>query len=91
MLGYDAAPITTCSGDFLKYYLSSNLIHLSDNIFDMDVFYAFSYGSAGWLTLQAVPLLISPTIIVTVLSPQARESTGQNALFRCAVYLLITV
>jgi len=39
----------------------------------MDVFYSYTYGTAGWLTLQAAPLIISPTIIVTLLSPQARE------------------
>ncbi|KIN01870.1 hypothetical protein OIDMADRAFT_18706 [Oidiodendron maius Zn] len=42
----------------------------------MDVFYAFSYGSAGWLALQAVPLIVSPTIVTTLLSPEIREPTA---------------
>jgi hypothetical protein len=42
----------------------------------LTVFYAFSYGSAGWLALQAVPLIVSPTVITTLLSPDVREPTG---------------
>jgi len=41
----------------------------------MDVYYAYTYGTFGWLTLQAAPLIVSPTIIVTLLSPEAREPT----------------
>ncbi|KAG9248387.1 hypothetical protein BJ878DRAFT_488540 [Calycina marina] len=41
----------------------------------MDVYYSFSYGTAGWLTLQALPLVVSPTIIITLLSPEVREPT----------------
>jgi len=42
----------------------------------MDVFYLYSYGSFGWLALQAAPLIISPTMIITLLSPEVREATG---------------
>lgn len=42
----------------------------------LKVFYAFSYGSAGWLALQAVPLVASPTMVATLLSPEVREPTG---------------
>jgi len=42
----------------------------------MDVFYAYSLGTSGWLTLQAVPLVISPTIIVTLLSPDVHQPTS---------------
>ncbi|KAK6586154.1 hypothetical protein PZA11_001211 [Diplocarpon coronariae] len=41
----------------------------------MDVFYTYSYGSAAWLALQAAPLIISPTIIITLLAPEVREAT----------------
>lgn len=41
----------------------------------MDVFYAYTYGTAAWLALQAAPLIISPTIILTMLSPEVREAT----------------
>ncbi|KAG9228336.1 hypothetical protein BJ875DRAFT_477749 [Amylocarpus encephaloides] len=44
--------------------------------YKMDVFYSYTYGTAGWLTLQALPLIVSPTIIITLLSPEVRDPTG---------------
>ncbi|KAI5780447.1 hypothetical protein EDC01DRAFT_668150 [Geopyxis carbonaria] len=41
----------------------------------MDVYYSFNYMSAAWMILEAVPLIISPTMIITLLSPEVREST----------------
>jgi hypothetical protein len=41
------------------------------------VFYTYTYSSAAWLTLQALPLITSPTIMVTLLSPEVREPTGK--------------
>ncbi|QSZ28992.1 hypothetical protein DSL72_003501 [Monilinia vaccinii-corymbosi] len=41
----------------------------------MDVFYAYTYGTAGWLALQGAPLIISPTVIITMLSPEVRGAT----------------
>lgn len=41
----------------------------------MDVFYAYTYGTAGWMALQAAPLMISPTMIVTMLAPEVREAS----------------
>jgi hypothetical protein len=41
----------------------------------LKVFYAYTYGSAGWLALQSLPLIISPTIMITLLSPEVREPT----------------
>lgn len=41
----------------------------------MDVFYAYTYGSAGWLALQALPLLLSPSLIITLLSKEGRNAT----------------
>jgi len=39
----------------------------------MDVYYAFNYLSAGWMMLEALPLLTAPTLIVAILSPEVRE------------------
>ncbi|TVY39274.1 hypothetical protein LOCC1_G004205 [Lachnellula occidentalis] len=47
----------------------------------MDVYYAYTYGTAGWLTLQAAPLIITPTIIITLLSPDVREPTALEEYF----------
>ncbi|KAF1984758.1 hypothetical protein K402DRAFT_358770 [Aulographum hederae CBS 113979] len=41
----------------------------------MDVFYAYTYGTAGWMTLQALPLLISPSSVVLSLTSEARQVT----------------
>lgn len=35
-----------------------------------------SLGSAGWLVTQALPLLISPRVIVSLLSSEPRNATG---------------
>jgi len=42
------------------------------------VFYAYTYGTAAWFTLQAAPLIVSPTIILTLLNPEVREPSGQS-------------
>ncbi|EON67379.1 hypothetical protein W97_06632 [Coniosporium apollinis CBS 100218] len=47
----------------------------------MDVFYSYTYGTAAWLALQAVPLIVSPTVIVTLLSPAVREATTLEVYF----------
>ncbi|TVY73469.1 hypothetical protein LSUE1_G005128 [Lachnellula suecica] len=47
----------------------------------MDVFYFYSYGTAGWLALQAAPLIVSPTIILTMLSPEVREASALEEYF----------
>lgn len=41
----------------------------------MDVYYYFNYLSAGWMMLEALPLIATPTIIVAMLSPEVREPT----------------
>ena len=46
----------------------------------MDVFYAYTYSTAGWLSLQALPLFLSPGIIVTLLSTETRKPTGKLLL-----------
>ncbi|KAI9814391.1 MAG: hypothetical protein M1827_003247 [Pycnora praestabilis] len=45
----------------------------------MDVFYYYTYGTAGWLVIQAAPLIISPTMIVTMLAPEVREPSATSA------------
>lgn len=42
----------------------------------MDSVGAYATSTAAWLSLQAIPLLISPKLIVTMLSPDARRPTG---------------
>jgi len=58
----------------------------------MDVFYAYTYGSAAWFSLQAMPLLISPTIIITLLSPEVREASVIEEYFsRSLGMVLVTL
>jgi len=45
----------------------------------MDVYYAFNYLSAGWMMLEALPLVTSPTLIVAMLSPDVREPSQLEA------------
>jgi len=47
----------------------------------MDVYYAYSYATAGWMILQSIPLLTTPTMMVTLLSPEVRETTPLEAYF----------
>ncbi|RPA85745.1 hypothetical protein BJ508DRAFT_411731 [Ascobolus immersus RN42] len=44
-----------------------------------DVYYYCNYISAGWLALQSITLISSPTIIATLLSPEVRETTVLEA------------
>ncbi|KAL3420806.1 hypothetical protein PVAG01_07251 [Phlyctema vagabunda] len=55
----------------------------------MDVFYSYTYGTAGWLYLQAAPLIVSPTIIITLLSPEVREATALEEYFSRALGLTL--
>jgi len=58
----------------------------------MDVFYAYTYGTAGYLALQAAPMIISPQMIVTLLSPEVREASTLETYFsRSFGFTLITV
>ena len=50
---------------------------LRPSVSSMDVFYAYTYSTAGWLSLQALPLLLSPSLIVTLLSAETRKATGR--------------
>merc|ERR1712230_18956 len=55
--------------------------HIILGTHNMDVFYTYSYGSAAWLALQAAPLIVSPTIIITLLSPDVREASPLEQYF----------
>jgi len=64
----------------------------------MDVFYFYSYGSAAWSLLQAMPLALTPTIIIATLSPDVREPTSLEsylcralALTLCAFGTLVVI
>jgi len=56
----------------------------------MDVYYAYNFASAAWMCLEALPLIASPTIITTLLSPEVRESTAlEEYLCRSLGFTLI--
>ncbi|KAF4540565.1 hypothetical protein DIS24_g3596 [Lasiodiplodia hormozganensis] len=58
----------------------------------MDVFYAYTFGTAAWLALQATPMIASPTMIAALLSPQVREATTLEIYFsRSLGFSLITL
>ena len=42
------------------------------------VYYFYSYGTAAWMTMQAAPMIASPTMIVALLSPEVREATSMH-------------
>jgi len=58
----------------------------------MDVYYFYTYSTAGWMAVQATPLIISPTIIVAMLSPEVREPSVLEVYFsRSLGFSLITI
>lgn len=52
---------------------SSSCITLSPVLTASQGFYIYSYGTAGWLSLQAIPLIIAPTLISTLLSAEVHQ------------------
>lgn len=52
----------------------------------MDVFYVYTFGTAGWLGLQALPLIVSPKLIVTMLATETRDATGSYIEASMAVF-----
>lgn len=42
----------------------------------MDAITAYTYSSAAWFGIQAVPLLLFPQLITAMLSIEDRRSTG---------------
>lgn len=58
----------------------------------MDVFYSYTYGTCAWLGLQALPLIATPTMIITLLSPDVREPTVLEEYFsRCLGVTMLTL
>ncbi|KIW12948.1 hypothetical protein PV08_08135 [Exophiala spinifera] len=47
----------------------------------MDVFYAYTYGTAGWLGIQAVPLIAMPKLVITVLASGALHQTTELEVY----------
>lgn len=43
----------------------------------LKVFYAYTFGTATWLGVQALPLLVAPKLIITMLSSEAHSITGE--------------
>jgi hypothetical protein len=43
----------------------------------LKVFYAYTFGTATWLSIQALPLLVAPKLITTMLSSEAHSITGE--------------
>lgn len=39
---------------------------------------AYAYSTAAWLSLQAMPLFVSPKLMVMMLSPDGRVPTGPS-------------
>lgn len=42
----------------------------------MDVFYAYTYSTAAWFGVQTIPLIVSPKLIVMMLSSDTRQPSG---------------
>ncbi|KAI6249612.1 hypothetical protein HI914_01918 [Erysiphe necator] len=58
----------------------------------MDVFYAYTYGSSLWLTIQAIPLIISPTITIALISMRfAQPSEVEEYLSKSLGIALLTI
>ncbi|PVI07101.1 hypothetical protein DM02DRAFT_351446 [Periconia macrospinosa] len=58
----------------------------------MDVYYFYSYGTAAWFATQATPLILSPTMIVALLSPEVREASTLEVYFSRSLGLaLLTI
>ena len=43
----------------------------------LKVFYAYTFGTAAWLSVQALPLLVTPKLITTMLSSETHSITGE--------------
>ncbi|KAI4278344.1 MAG: hypothetical protein L6R38_005279 [Xanthoria sp. 2 TBL-2021] len=58
----------------------------------MDVFYAYTYSTAAWFGIQAVPLMMFPKLIITALSTEARKPTVlEEYLCRSLAFTLFTL
>ncbi|RHZ68577.1 uncharacterized protein CDV56_109691 [Aspergillus thermomutatus] len=58
----------------------------------MDVFYAYTYSTAGWLSLQAIPLIGMPQMITRIMLEEARQASQIEIYFaRCLGFSLLTI
>lgn len=48
----------------------------------MDALASYITATSAWFALQALPLLLYPSLIITLLSPTARNPTGASSLHR---------
>src|SRR5438270_642086 len=54
----------------------SDLSNIAVKLMAYQGFNVYSFGTAAWFTLQAVPLMLTPSIIETLLSPDLHQLTG---------------
>ncbi|KAI3189992.1 hypothetical protein CBS147311_9756 [Penicillium roqueforti] len=58
----------------------------------MDVFRAYTYTTAAWLSLQSLPLIAGPSMIVTLLLDETRPASPIELYFaRCFGFSLLTI
>ncbi|KAB8250859.1 hypothetical protein F9C07_2226439 [Aspergillus flavus] len=58
----------------------------------MDVFYAYTYSTAGWLSLQSISLITVPQIMTTLLLDESRSASELEIYFaRCLGFSLLTI
>ncbi|KIX94364.1 uncharacterized protein Z520_09750 [Fonsecaea multimorphosa CBS 102226] len=58
----------------------------------MDVFYAYTYGTALWLGMQAVPLVVMPKLIIMMLAEDGHQTSDVEIyLSRSLGFALILV
>ncbi len=58
----------------------------------MDATHAYTFTTASWLSLQALPLFLSPKLMITMLSPDTRQPTDLETYFsRTLALTLVTL
>ncbi|KAF7716901.1 Uncharacterized protein PECH_000708 [Penicillium ucsense] len=58
----------------------------------MDVFRAYTYSTAGWLSLQSLPLILSPGMITALMLDETRQASSVEIYFaRCLGFSLLTI
>jgi hypothetical protein len=72
-------PDTELVIEYSSRWMYDSRLSLARKLTASQGFSAYSYGTAAWLTLQAVPLILIPSVIETVLSPEAHKLTGMSS------------
>ncbi|KAJ5221750.1 uncharacterized protein N7469_010637 [Penicillium citrinum] len=58
----------------------------------MDVFHAYTYSTAAWLSLQGLPLIAGPKMIAAILLDETRPASSIEVYFaRCLGMSLLTI